>query len=156
MPRTNADASLITKATGCKGEYALLNLPNHDIIHQTAPDAMHTIKDAVVNLYELIIGKDDTTKCRTCEINLGRNFGMNPTTCTSKVNRKEPIVTYSLSTKDINLANQRSESIITPVHIDFVPGKLFSKTSGLKSHDWKQVGIYSYKCKSHIAVGTDM
>ena len=110
------------KATECKGEYLLLNLPNHDAIAQTTPDAMHTIKDAIVNIFDLLIGKDDTDKCRRCEINLGRYFRMDPAMSQNKINQKEP---YSLSTKDITLADQRAESIITPVHIDFVLTKFF-------------------------------
>lgn len=46
-----------------------------------------------------------------------------------------------MSTAEIELANSRAVEIVTPVHIDFVPGAFFSKTSNLKSHDWKQVAI---------------
>ena len=107
---------------------------------------MHTIKDAIVNIFELLIGKDDTDKCRRCEMKLQRYFGMDPAMSQSKINRNEPKVTYSLSTKDITLADQRAESIITPVHIDFAPTKFFSKASGLKSHDWKQVHTILCRC----------
>ena len=118
----------------------MLSLPNHNLVHQTAPDAMHTIKDAVVNLFDLITGRDDTKKCRACEIKLGRTFNMNPVASLhNKINRKEPGVTYTLSITDIRLADKRAESIITPLHIDFTPNNFFSKPSGLKSHDWKQV-----------------
>lgn len=135
----SANASFITKSTGCKGQYPFLRLPNHDAIKQTVPDGMHTIRDAIVNIFDIITGKDDTESCRKCEINLGRPFGMTSNTLKAKISRKEPVVTYSLSSTDIKLADMRSETIITPQHIDFVPGKFFSKPSALKSHDWKQV-----------------
>ena len=135
----SANVSFIAKSTGCKGQYPFLRLPNHDAMKQTVPDGMHTIRDAIVNIFDIIIGKDDTDSCRKCEINLGRPFGMTSETLQTKINRKEPIVTYSLSSADIKLADTRSEAIISPQHIDFVPGKYFSKPSALKSHDWKQV-----------------
>ena len=43
-----------------------MDLPFHDSIQQTVPDVMHTINDAIVNLYDLITGKDDTISCRQC------------------------------------------------------------------------------------------
>ena len=133
------NASVIRKCTGCKGDYPFLQLPNHNSVDQTVPDAMHTIRDSVVNIFELITGRDDTIKCRKCEVTFRRYFGMKHADVTAKISRKNPIVSYSLSVTDIELANKRYETIITPPHIDFVPKLLFSKRSGLKSHDWKQV-----------------
>lgn len=49
-------AQLIAKFTGCKASYALMDLPHHDRINQTVPDAMHTIKDCVEKLVYLITG----------------------------------------------------------------------------------------------------
>ena len=134
-----ANAKFITKGTGCKGHYPFLRLPNHDAMKQTVPDWMHTIRDAFVNIFDIITGKDDTQNCRKCEINLGRSFGMTPATLKTKISRMKPGVTYSLSSADIKLADMRSEKIITPIHIDLVPGNFFTKPSALKSHDWKQV-----------------
>jgi len=62
----------LTKGTGCKGKYPLLDLLYHNAIRQTVPGAMHMVKDAVVNIYDLITGRDDTEKCRNSEWNLGR------------------------------------------------------------------------------------
>ena len=135
---TTKNAKVLTKATGCKGAYALMDLPSHDAIQQTVPDAMHTIKDAIVNLHDLITGKDDTINCRQCEIDLGR-FGI---TRREKVDHKNPGVPYRLSSFEVKQADIRAQSIKTPHHIDFIPHRIFSKTSNLKSHDWKQV--YSY------------
>ena len=133
------NASIVKKSTGCKGNYPFLQLPNHDSIEQTAPDAMHTIRDAIVNIFELITGRDDTKKCRTAEASLGRYYGMTTNDISAKISRKSPIVSYSLSGAEIQLGDKRSETIITPSHVDFVPKLLFSKYTALKSHDWKQV-----------------
>lgn len=119
-------------------------LPNFDPITQSVPDAMHTIKDAIVNLYDLITGKDDTLKCRQCEMNHGKRFGITAPLVKQKIDRKHPDVPYSLSSAEIQVANSRAESIITPHHTGFVPGSIFSKTSNLKSHDWKQVHCTTY------------
>jgi len=100
---------------------------------------MHTVKDAVVNIYELITGKDDTEKCRTSEFRLGR---LPAETLRKGISRKDPMVKYSLSTSELQLANNRAGNITTPVHIDFAPGMIFSSTGSLNSHDWKQVHIY--------------
>lgn len=135
--RSNSKAQVVTMSSGCKGSYSLMKFVQHDPVHQTIPDAMHTIKDAIVNLYDLITGRDDTVKCRKCEMNLGR-FGINAS-LVDKINRKEPGVPYSLSSEDIKLADSKAESILTPLHIDHVPGAIFTKTSNLKSHDWKQI-----------------
>ena len=100
---------------------------------------MHTIKDATVHIFDIITGRDDTESCRRCDINLGRSFGMTSIVQQTKITRKDPGVTYSLSTNELKLVNKRTETIITPAHIDFVPKQFFSKPAGLKSHDWKQV-----------------
>jgi len=144
--RSATKANLVTRGTGCKGAYSLMNLPNHDPILQCIPDAMHTVKDAVVNIYDVMIGKDDTINCRKCELNCGRCFGIMPESVHQKFSRKNPGVPYSLSSSDIKLADKRAETIITPVHIEFVPNAIFTKTANLKSHDWKQVSICSYSC----------
>jgi len=52
-----AQAKAIAKSTGCKGSYSLMNLPGHDRVSQTVPDAMHTVKDCIEKLVYLIIGK---------------------------------------------------------------------------------------------------
>ena len=100
---------------------------------------MHTVKDAVCNIYDLITGKDDTVKCRNSEWKLGRSFGLSTDTLKKKICRKNPIVSYSLSTSDLQIANNRALEIKTPLHVDFTPGPVFTNPATLKSHDWKQV-----------------
>lgn len=140
--RSTKDGNVITKSSGCKGSYSLMKLTQHDPMQQAIPDAMHTIKDAIVNLYDLITGKDDTIKCRKYEMNLGGCFGITASML-DKVSHKDPGVPYSLSSEDIKLADNRAQSILTPVHIGYVPGAIFTKTSNLKSHDWKQVYLHT-------------
>ena len=91
---------------GCKGVYALMKLPHHDPIGQTASDAMHTVKDAVVNILDLITGKDDTVNCRKCEFNLGERFGITQDILKKRIQRKDPNVSYSLSSTDIATADK--------------------------------------------------
>lgn len=57
-----AQAGLIAKSTGCKGKYSLTRLPYHDRLNQTVPDAVHTIKDVVEVIFNLITGRDDSEK----------------------------------------------------------------------------------------------
>ena len=57
MYRAHSHAQQIAKATGCKRTYSLMKLPNHDRVHQTVPDAMHTITDTVEKILYLIIGE---------------------------------------------------------------------------------------------------
>ena len=136
---------MIAKATGCKSSYVLMRLPHHDIITQVFPDAMHTIKDALVHIFNVMIGKEDSAKVRKAEGELGR-FGIPPECQTTGTKRKGkaprdrrlPAAPFRLSDDDIKVANKRVTSVILPTH-DFTPGCIFSKSSGLKSHDWKEV-----------------
>ena len=59
-----ANVSFITKSTGCKRQYPFLRLPNHDAMKQTVPDGMNAIRDAIVNIFDIITGKDDTDSQR--------------------------------------------------------------------------------------------
>lgn len=68
---------MITKSTGCKGKYSCMKLSTHNLAAQATPDAMHTVKDAIVNIFDLITGKDNTMNCRQCELNLGGRFWYN-------------------------------------------------------------------------------
>ena len=79
---------LVVKSSGCNGSTSFTKLSNHNPILQTTPDAMNTIKDAVINLYDLITGRDDTMKCRECEWKHGKRFGITKATVKNKVSRK--------------------------------------------------------------------
>jgi len=45
-----------------------MKLPNHDRVEQTVPDAMHTIKDVVEKLFNVVTGRGraDTSKVKRC------------------------------------------------------------------------------------------
>ena len=70
------DAPFIMKSMGCKVMSFCTKLPTHNPVTQTTPDAMHTVKDTIVNIFDLIMGRDDTMKCRQCELNVGGCFGI--------------------------------------------------------------------------------
>ena len=56
--RTKVDANIIASATGCKGRYALQELPGHNRLEETLPDACHTIKDVVQNVMFLVTNRN--------------------------------------------------------------------------------------------------
>lgn len=120
--RSASNARLVVRGSGYKGTTSFTKLSGHDSIAQAIPDAMHTVKDAVVNLFDLITGRDDTIKCRECELKHGKRFGITESKVKDKISRNKPGVPYSLSSNDIKLADSRAESIFTPLHVDYLPG----------------------------------
>jgi len=117
---SKSNTATIVKRTGCEGEHPFIELPHHNPVQQTAPDAMHTVKDAVCNIYDLIAGKDNTVKCKW---KLRGSFGLSTATLKKKICHKNPIVSYSLSTSDLRLANNRALEIKTSLLVDFTPGQ---------------------------------
>lgn len=133
-----ASAAAVSKATGCKGSYCFMKLPFHNRLTQCHPDGMHTIKDVVEHIYNLIIGRDHITKVQSSEIAIKR-FGLKRRIDGTPVRRVALIdVPFRLSAEDIKVANSRATSVSIPSP-DFTPGAIFSRTTGLKSHDWKEV-----------------
>ena len=55
LPAVAAEA--LSKFTGCKQSYGLMDFPNHNRVLQVFPDAMHTIKDCIERIFYLIVGK---------------------------------------------------------------------------------------------------
>ena len=126
-------AAAIGKSTGCKGTYALMQLPHHNTITQSVPDAMHTIKDVIGHVFNLITGREDSHKVHDAESEINR--------FASKKKKWDPsTLCYRLLADDIKLANSRLAIVNLPSQ-DFTPLNLFTSTAGLKSHDWKEVGI---------------
>ena len=135
-------AAALAKATGCKGSYPLMDLPSHDRLVQTLPDMMHTLKDAVEKLYEVITVKDKE-KVESAEKKLGR-FQFSRVVQLEKRRRTDiapssTVPVYQLSPDEIRIANCRALTVISPT--EFSPANIFSKSSSLKSHDWKEVCI---------------
>ena len=145
---------MVAKTTGCKGSYALMKLPHHNRLIQVFPDAMHTIKDAMVHVFNIMTGTEDSDKVRHAEAAVNR-FGTTiankpiadtpSTTGNRKRKRKrreknssQAPAPFRLSSEDIQRADNRASSVIIPSP-DFTPGSIFTKSTGLKSHDWKEV-----------------
>ena len=77
-------AKNIARGSGVKSCYSLMILPDHDRTTQAFPDIMHATKNAVLTIFDLITGREDTEKVRTTEIALQRfNIVANKTTTTT-------------------------------------------------------------------------
>ncbi len=135
-------AASVAKSTGCKGSYCLMKLPNHNRILQNFPDAMHTVKDSIERIFFLLIGKNRLEKIEVLETKLKR-FGFGEQRKRKRgthVTVTKPQHPYVLSSDELKLADARSKMIIMTDN-DFNPGEIFFRTTGLKSHDWKEVII---------------
>ena len=139
-----------------------MDLPGHNYLQQTIPDAMHTIKDVTEHVFRLVTGRDDNQKVRTAEVALGRSFTsqLEPSSSLSTIGSRGkrssratlPSSTFSLTKSQCEVADTRLLGIVLPTHIDYTPKKMFSITSfaHMKSHDWKQFisqGIFKYSLK---------
>ena len=51
-----------------------MRLPTHDTVAKTVPDAMHTVRDSIVHLFYLIIGKEYSENVRLAEKELKRGL----------------------------------------------------------------------------------
>ena len=131
------------KSTGCKGSYSFMKTQFHNRTTQVFPDAMHTVKDTIEHLFNLITGKEDSPMVRKVEVELNR-FGLQVQNTTRKrigemaKKLNLPSAPFRLSPEEIETANSRVCSVSLP-SLDFTPGAIFTRTFGLKSHDWKEV-----------------
>lgn len=101
------------------------------------PDAMHTIKDVIEHIFNLITGKEDSLKVRKVAMEIQRFvLGSRKRAASSKVGLL--CAPFHLTPEDIATANSRVCSVSIP-SLDFTPGPIFTRTLGLKSHDWKEV-----------------
>ena len=143
---TMAERKELVQVTGCKGVCPLSKLPLHERILNTPVDPMHLIKNVVSHIVNLIGGNEDSTKVRQEEKQLSRfKSSWLPANFEGNV---LPSASFSLSTDDITLANERANRILVPYGFDWRPRDIFGKTAkGMKSHEWKQVatnGILKY------------
>lgn len=104
-----------------------MKLPFHNRLTQCYPDGMHTIKDVVEHIYNLIIGREDSEKVRSSEIAASR-FGLKRTRDGAQIRKK-----------DLPPAPFHRAGLTSLPSPDFTPGAIFTRTTGLKSHDWKEV-----------------
>ena len=118
-----------------------MKLPHHEPLHQTVPDAMHTIKDVVEKIFSIVIKKEGDLKLRAAEAAVGQ-FSLDA----NSTSACQPLP-FQLSSEELKLAKERIEHIEVPAYWDFNPKHLFSRTSRMKSHDWKQVII---QCHNYI------
>ena len=120
-------AATVTKGTGCKESYSLMKLPNHDHVEQTVPDAMHTIKDVVEKLFNVVTGRGraDTSKVKGAEAALGR-FGMGSADQSISKLSGAP---FQLSHDQMKEAELRTVSNLVPRYLDFKPAQLFPKSA---------------------------
>ena len=122
-------------------------MPFHNHIKQVYPDAMPLLKINVVeHLFLLIIGKEDSAKVQKVEARLNR-FGQELESSTSKKKRGEevskvslPRVPFRMTAEVIATANSHV-CLISHPSLDFTLGPIFTRTFGLKSHDWKEVHV---------------
>ena len=120
-----------------------MKLPNHNRTLQTFPDAMHTVKDAIERVF-FLFGKSRLEKIAELEGRLKR-FGFGGQSrkrkCSDQVVITKTKHHYVLSPDERKLADARSKMIVMTSN-DFIPGEIFYRTTGLKSHDWKEVCVY--------------
>lgn len=119
-----------------------MKLPHHEPLHQTVPDAMHTIKDVVEKIFSIVIKKDGDLKLRAAEAAVCR-FSLDA----NSTSACQPLP-FQLLSEELKLAKERIEHIEVPAYLDFNPKHQFSRTSRMKSHDWKQVIIHNYILKT--------
>lgn len=140
---TAKEAKVIAQETGCKGSYALQQLPGHDRILNTPVDPMHLIKNLGEHVVNLISGASDSPKVRA-EEKARKHFR---STWVSE-NGSLPPAPFCMTKEERDVANNRAMNVQVPHTFVWRPRALFlSKPLGLKSHKWKEVmcaGILKY------------
>ena len=100
---------------------------------QVFPDAMHTLKDVVEKIIKLVTA-DETAikKVVKTEVILKRLSGDHAAV------GKLP---FCVSHEQVQLADERAQSIIIPANLNYMPITPFTHSKALKSHDWKEVCV---------------
>ena len=167
--KTKVDAGVVASATGCKGNYSLQKLPDHNRLDETLPDACHTVKDVVqnvmylitnrnVNVQKIVKSEQASGRLNVKEIeaeSANRKFVSSrkiratgkKTELTSSSGKDENqteslksiALPYILTDSEIKVADQRACAIKVPIGFGVKPGPFISKPGSLKSHDWKQL-----------------
>ena len=70
--QNQSQRSFIAKSYGCKGSYAFMKLPNHDLSKQIHPDPMHTITNVITTLVSLLSGSINVSQVLCEEEEFGR------------------------------------------------------------------------------------
>ena len=158
--RSQAQCNRLASGTGCRGMYCLAQKnPKFDQVHQTMPDAMHTIAVQVKHLVKCIAGKapEVSVGVRMQEKSLGMfqeswhkvsasegNSKRRRRKGKSQKNKKDeskslPPAPFGLTKKQIEAAGKRARDIIAPAGDSFLLGHIFSRISRLNTHEWKMV-----------------
>ena len=155
-------AQYVATATGCKGLYAFTRMPGHNRMKQSVPDAMHTLKDVVKNVMDVCTGRvGNLDKIITSEQHRQRTHiievpeeeassRISPPTTTSSDDPEHPtkkrkvfhdsqLLPFVLTQNELSIADRRANSIQLPIGMGTKPSSFISKTSSLKSHDWKEL-----------------
>ena len=111
-----------------------MRLPTHDTVSKTVADAMHTVKDSIVHLFYLTIGKEYSENVRLAEKELNRGLECSTLARLGKRKRCTGDVLYCLTSEQLKCADKRAQSIITPSHVDFTPIDLPLLDSPVSSH----------------------
>lgn len=88
---TQKDKNELSQIDGCKGSYALRNLPHHDRLLNTPVEPMHLIKDIVEHIVRFIAGVGYSVKVRKEEKSCGRF----PMSWITKEQEKLPAAVFS-------------------------------------------------------------
>lgn len=95
---------------------------------------MHLIKDITEHCIRLIAGVEDSVKVRNEEKSRGRFQA-----AWVEEDGRLPPAPFILTREEMCLADKRAESILVPASFDWRPRAIFTKTAGMKAHEYKQV-----------------
>lgn len=133
---TDQERKELAQKTGCKGSYSLRKLPLHERTLNTPVEPMHLIKNIAAHCINLIAGNEDSYKVRE-EEKVHKRFPMS--WLKDNHQKRLPPAPFALSKNDITLADERAMRVLVPTGFDWRPREIFSKTTGMKSHEWKQL-----------------
>ena len=106
-----ADKRQLAQSNGTKGCYPDMRLPYHIRMACTSIDAMHTVKDVIVNIMDIILATKNF-RCPKLE----------------------------LQKQDLHEADRRFNKLHLPSWIEIpAQASIITRPKGLKSHDWKEV-----------------
>ena len=125
----------LVQRTGCKGAYALRRAFLHNRILDTPVDPMHLVKNIVEHIVNVIVGSEDSLKVCLQEEQC-KQF---PSAWMKVKQNTLPKAPFSLTRVEISLADERTNSICVPTGFGWRSRAMFGKSSGMKSHVWKQV-----------------
>lgn len=112
---------------GVKGTYPMLDLPYHNRVLHSLADGMHTIKDVVTNIMDVILKK--------------KNFSIRD---------------LELSKDLLAVADERCRTLTIPSWLDLVvQPNMISHPRNMKSHDWKQVRSIKHLVSNSICMRTN-